>query len=420
MSVNVEIQLINQLLDSGDPNYLARLNVTPSHFTMYRGMVVWIKGFVGQYGTLPTKETVFNEFEDFKILESTDSTDYLIKEVTNARVLTTLRPVIMESAEQLNAENVKEAIQILRSGVEEAQKSFSHTVPRYDWVKDAPSRFEEYMKKHGQTGLAGVSTGVPELDEHTGGWVGDDFILISARLNEGKSLVGNYFGFHAWRSALQTDCDRPILHVSTEMPSVEVAYRLDTLKAHFSNTALTKGQLQDPSLYEGYLSELATKENSYIIMTEQDNDNQPFTVGDIEALVAEYKPRLLIVDQLYDLEDGTGEREIRKKIVNCTRELRRINLSTGTPTIVIAQAGRESAKMARKDPHATPELDQIQESDAPAQKATKAITIKMLAPTLIKLTLKKNRGGKKNLDLYMRVDIDTGFWTPITENEVVF
>jgi replicative DNA helicase len=38
--------------------------------------------------------------------------------------------------------------------------------------------------------------------------------------------------------------------------------------------------------------------------------------------------------------------------------------------MMLAQSGREAAKEARKSSSASPELDQIQESDNPAQKAT--------------------------------------------------
>lgn len=415
-----ELQIINHWINSGEPSFLSRNGLSAKMFIGARHIIDWINDYKEQYGALPSYMTLAGEFEDFVKYESLDSIEFLKKELTNNLLYVEFKPLLMESASKMSADDVLGAIHTMKQGIESIQKNTHSNLTKHDWVKDAEKRYELYMEKHGKDGLGGIPTGIRELDEITGGWKPDDFILVSARLNQGKSLVGNYIGYHAWDTMMKSNVENPVLHISTEMPSLEVSYRLDTLKSHFSNRALSEGKLSDPSLYKEYLADLSKKATSYIILTEDDNGGRQFTPDDIETLIYEHKPSFVIVDQLYDLSDGSNERDIRKKIVNCTRDLRRINLITQTPMLVIAQSGRESAKMARKDPNATPELDQIQESDAPAQKATKVLTLRMLGKDVIKLSLKKNRGGEKDRDMFMRVNIDTGIWDSVNEAEMVF
>ena len=131
-------------------------------------------------------------------------------------------------------------------------------------------------------------------------------------------------------------------------------------------------------------------------------------------------PWLIVIDQLYDLSDGTGEREIRKRIVNISNSIRDINLYTRTPIIWVAQAGRDSAKEAKKDSLVSPELHHVQESDTPAQKSTKVITLRLINNEVFKLSLKKNRGGKRDKDVYLRADIDRGYYGEIEEEALAF
>ena len=204
------------------------------------------------------------------------------------------------------------------------------------------------------------------------------------------------------------------------MPQLEISYRLDTLKRHFSNTALNQGKLQDHELYREYLEELSKKDTSFLILSQEANNGKAFTPNDIRAIIESEKPAFMVIDQLYDISDGTGERDIRKRIVNATSAIRDINLYTRTPTMLIAQAGREAAKNAKKDPTVTPELYEIQESDNPAQKATRVITLRLIGGDLFKLSLKKNRGGRKDVDVFFRVKIDTGIWEEDTVDTSIF
>lgn len=415
-----ELQLVNHWLESKEPNFLATNGIDRSYFIALGDVVEFIENFRDQNkGALPPAELVAVEFDSFQRLTDLAPVEYLVNQVKEAKAYIEFMPVLQEAAKLLNEGKTFESIFKVRQDVDELIKKYSTRGPGYDWVKDAIERYQEYMKKHGKSELAGLPTGIPELDELTGGWLEDDLILLTGRLNEGKSLLGTFFSFKVWMALKKAGIDRPVGYVSTEMSALEVAYRLDTLKAHFSNRALREGRLQDVELYREYLESLSKEKNGFIILSQEQNNFSSFRTTDILAFVESERPAFLCIDQLYDVIDIRGEWDIRKRIVNATREIRNINLTTKTPTMLLVQAGREAAKDGRKNPNATPEADQVQESDAPAQKATRMLSLRRIGDTF-KLSLKKNRSGKKDVDVYLRSDIDTGVYEPITEEELVF
>lgn len=415
-----EMQYITYWLESKDPYYMRKHGIDRTYFIALRDVVEWIENFRDDTkGHLPTIDTVVTQFEEFKKLKDLDPIDYLVNFLKEQKAYMDYRPVLTKNAEMVSEGKTIEAMWTMRNEIDTLLHRYTGKISRYDWVKNALERYEKYMEKHGREGLAGLTTGIRKLDELTGGWRSDDLILLAGRTNEGKSFVGIYFAYMAWRSLQVANMKDPVIYITTEMPELEVAYRLDTLKAHFSNRALNDGKLQDPELYREYLEGLSKLDNSFLLLSEDTNGGKPFTPADIKAIIESEKPAFMVIDQLYDLADGTGERDIRKRIVNVSNQIREVNLYSQTPIMLIAQAGRESAKEAKKDPNASPELYQIQESDNPAQKATKVITLRLIGD-VFKLSLKKNRGGEKDVNVYMKADLDTGIWEETLEEETVF
>jgi replicative DNA helicase len=333
------------------------------------------------------------------------------------------RPLYVNVGNDLDSGgNTIEQMWKMRNELDALLKGYNGSnMQHYDWAKQALERYERYMKNHGREGLAGYSYGIKALDDATGGIKEDDNILLVGRMGEGKSLIGSFFGYKVWVSLQAAGITDPVYYLSTEMPEDEISYRLDTLRSHFSNRGLNEGKLLDPEteLYREYLSELSKRNGSFRIVTTESLGDRAIGVTDIRQIMETENPAFMIIDQLYDIQDDTGERDIRKRIVNVSTGIREANKNTRTPVLNLAQAGRESAKDARKNDKATPELDQIQESDNPAQKATRVITIRKVESTF-KMTLKKNRAGERNKDIFMRAEIDKGFWEEIDEAELYF
>ena len=418
-----ELQLINYWINSKDPSFLEKNELDKSYFISTGDIVEFIIHYILQYKDFPTYELLLSEFGDkFKKFEDLDNLDYLIDKVREKKVYVDYKQAIFQCIELLKEERVYEALNLMQNAVSNLSKTFSSNYSKYDWVQDVDLRFEKYLEKHNKgTQLTGLPTGHPELDNVTGGWLEDDLIILAGRTNEGKSLVSTYFAYTVWEYLHKNNItDRPIVYISTEMSEFEISYRLDTLKAHFSNKALNLGKLSNPEVYKEYLENLKTLKPSFIILTEEHNKGKKFSPLDIRRIIEVERPAFLVIDQLYDLRDVAGEREIRKRIINIVEMLRQINLSTKTPILLVVQANRQAALKSEKSKEETPEIENIQESDNPAQKATKVLTLRKLDAHTIKLSLKKNRSGEKDIDVYFKINIDIGIWEALTDLETKF
>lgn len=415
-----EQEMVNHWLLSGEPYFLHKHGVDRTYFALLQDVVAWIERYRDQMGQkLPSRDTVALEFDVFKKMDELDPIEYVVGKLREQKAYIEYRPLLIENSKLVSEGRTIEAIWQMKEHVDRMARRYAQQVKHYDWVGDAEKRFTSYLERQ-KEGLAGISTGIAGLDELTGGWREDDMILLSARINEGKSLMAVYFAYMAWRSLMKKGSQRPVIIISTEMPQDEVAFRLDTLRAHFSNRALNEGNLPNPADYKDYLSDLSKKSPKLLILTQDDNDGRAFTPLDIQQLILVEQPAFVVIDQLYDIEDPASlNKDYRVQIVRVTRQLREINRSSRVPMLIVAQSGRNAARAARANQDAMPELEDIQESDAPAQKATKVITLRQFGDVL-KMTLKKNRGGKKGQSVFLRADIDKGVYEEILEEEQVF
>lgn len=415
-----EIQIINHWLLSKDFSFLYKKGLDKSYFILLKDVVQWIEDFYKEHNMMPSVETVAEQFEQFEKVTELENVDYLINTLKENKLYAEYKPLLLQHAEKLDSGNIIESLCKLQSDINNLLKKYTGKIKYYDWTKNALDRFEKYMEKHGKGGLGGITSGIKSLDKVTGGWKNDDLITILARTNEGKSYLGIYFAFKAWQSFKAAGITNPVVFISTEMSEDEVAYRLDSLKAHFSNRELNEGRLEDPQLYKEYLEELSKSNTGFLILSEQANGGRPFRPSDIRMIIEKEKPGFVVIDQLYDIVDDGGERDIRKRIVNVVYDIRDINLYTQTPIVIIAQANRDAAKESKKDQTLTPELHHVQESDAIIQKSTRVLSLKLISNNIMKITLRKNRHGEKMKDFYMRVDLDKGIWEESTPEEMVF
>lgn len=85
------------------------------------------------------------------------------------------------------------------------------------------------------------------------------------------------------------------------------------------------------------------------------------------------------------------------------------------PILLLAQANRESEK-DKKSKEETPELHQIEYSDAVGQNATRVISMNVIDGVL-KLSIKKNRYGVVNRDVLLMWNIDYGIIKPLLDED---
>ena len=102
-----------------------------------------------------------------------------------------------------------------------------------DIISQALLRGETFKHKRDAETPWMISTGFEALDQHIGGLAREEeFAVVVARTNQGKSWVVSKMAEHMWTIGLNVG------YISPEMSADAIGYRFDTLHEHFSNSAL--------------------------------------------------------------------------------------------------------------------------------------------------------------------------------------
>lgn len=193
-----------------------------------------------------------------------------------------------------------------------------------------------------------------------------------------------------------------------------MAYRNDTLGMNYTNSQLMRGTIADGD-YTQYINDLETNKElpPYIVVTPVDFGGKMLTVSKLRALIKEYKPDIVGIDQISLMEDERRAKgdQTRTQYTHIAQDLFNMSTEFSIPIIVDAQANRNKADMAKPE---NPELADIGESDGIAQNSSRVIS---LVQTKAGLSLKitKNRYGENNKQLLYVWDIDNGIFSFVTE-----
>jgi len=401
----VELQFLNLILKSKDWGIVKKYRVDNSYFFVHKPVFEFMQNHYQRFSVVPDIYTIKEHFPDFEILSDvSESPEYLVQRLIEQKAYTTLVPFLKEVAD-LTKSSAVDAIQYLKSNLEKIARTINTTFISSNIVKNADERLQEFLNLYKNRDTLGISTGIKSLDDILHGFRAEELILLVARMGQGKTWVLLYLLIQAWMKGY-----RPLLF-SLEMNRTAIGFRFDTLYAHFENSALMTGNLpEDVSRkdYEEYIKSLQDKSDFHVI-TAKDNQGASFTVDVIESLIDEYKPDIVGIDQLSLLSTITPYKSIREKYVEISRELKLLAERKGIPIILVVQANREFVKTRSKKNEDTPELHHIAESDAPAQNADKVISIRRVN-SLLKLSVKKNRGGIEDVDVLLHWDINKGLF----------
>lgn len=351
-----------------------------------------------KYGQVPDKHTILRQFPDFELYEVEESPQALLHEMREYKLATELEPVIRKSAE-LYVESPVNSVNYMMQEIPRLSKLITTDVNLFDYTKSLDMRLADYEMRANIDGMMGIPTGLPSLDADTLGWWRGHLNIVGGRLNEGKTWVGLLFAKTAWEHGYRVG------FWSLESGKDEMAYRLDALIGHFSNKALFGGNLSEEEFeeYKQFLNNLRDK-NPLYIFTNEDNGGERWTAKDIARVVEEQSLDLVVIDQASLMGDSRHSRQIRERFVNIATDCKYCAVETNIPWILLVQLNRLGAKTSQDE---VPGIETIAESDAFGQFADRAILIKQVPP-LMKLALRKNRFGQKDIEYLCRWDVDRG------------
>lgn len=395
----VQLQVLNKVLSSSDNSIIEINNLTEEYFIEYKDEFEFIQNHIREYGNVPDKATFLANFPDFEVLDVTESDRYLIDKIREEYLYYKSVPVVQKIAELLKTD--------ANAAAEYMVSQISNLTPNYssksiDIVAQADERYRQFLERKEHQGEWFFTSGFPELDDIIHGIQrGEEFIVIFARVNQGKSWILGKMCTHVWQLGFNVG------YISPEMSANSIGYRFDTLYKNFSNKGLMRGNdsIKD-SEYEKYINELKQKDNKFIVATPIDFDKR-ITVSKLKNWVKEYKLDMIAVDGITYMTDERYKRGDNKttSLTNISEDLMSMSMELGIPVLVVVQANRSGT--FEQGQSGTPELESIRDSDGIAYNASKSISIRQTGAGL-EIGIKKNRFGAVGGKLIYNWSIDTG------------
>lgn len=405
----VQEQILNYVLAKKDMSILIDNNIDEKYFTDYLEEYEFIKHHYDEYKVVPDLETFCFTFVKFDVLDVNESERYLVNTIREEYLYSKSVPVIKRAAELLKTD-ANAASQYLQSELVNLTPNYS--TPSVDIIHD-DNRIKLFEDKSLHKDKWFIPTGFQELDDIVGGWqMGEEFIVIYARTGQGKSWVLVKSMQHAWLMG------KNVGYISPEMSADKIGYRFDTLNHHFSNTALVRGNQDEISVddYQKYFEELSNKNNKFLVSTPLDF-NKKITVSKLRVWATQNNLDVLAIDGITYLSDERYKRGDNKTITltNISEDLMQLSEELRIPVLVVVQSNRGGVK---EDPNATPDLEDIRDSDGISHNATKVISLRQKDEALL-MEIKKHRDGIFGEKLCYQWDADMGEFVnmPINKTE---
>lgn len=396
----IALQIISKVLETGDNSIIEDNLLTQDYFVGYEKEYNFIQDHKKQYGNVPDKATFLHQFSDIELVEVTESDNYLIDSIREEYLYYKSIPVIQKAAELLKTDS-NAAAEFIINSMKDLQPSYN--LGGIDIVADAGIRYQQFIDRRDKQEDWFFTSGFPELDDQIHGLQrGEEFLVLFARTNQGKSWILGKICTHVWQIGFNVG------YVSPEMGPANIGYRFDTLYQHYSNSGLMGGRDDvDPIAYENYINELSNSKHKFIVSTPLDFDKK-ITVTKIKNWAKKYKLDLIAIDGITYMSDERYKRGDNKttSLTNISEDLMELSIELGVPILVVVQANRSG--VVEKGSSETPELESIRDSDGIAHNASKILSIHQKDRGVLTMTIKKQRFGAVGGKLTYNWDINKG------------
>lgn len=191
----------------------------------------------------------------------------------------------------------------------------------------------ETLRNRDKDTLAGVPSGIIELDKLTGGFQNSDLIIVAARPSMGKTA----FALSVARN-VAVNYKMPVAFFSIEMASTQIILRLISQEAKVDQQKLRTGRINDVE-NKRIVNSLNTLSQTNLFI----DDSSSLTVMELRAkcrrLKTEHGIRLIMVDYLQIMHAPKAESRERE-ISIISQSLKQIAKELDVPVIALAQLNR--------------------------------------------------------------------------------
>jgi replicative DNA helicase len=206
----------------------------------------------------------------------------------------------------------------------------------------------EFLDRSRTGGLAGVSTGLRDLDTMTLG-LSAGLYLLPASTGTGKTALAGQIALHV------AEQHGPVVFVSMELTDVDLGVRLVSVLTNIKKERLVVGGLTDEQHVQVHDAvERMTRSRLYLVY------GSGYTTGDVRAHLLRAqaaegaKPALLVVDYVQLLADQEGDGRSRERNVSAAAKgLKNLSGELGVPVLALVQLNRNRAGRSDKRPTLT-------------------------------------------------------------------
>lgn len=395
----VSLQILSKILQSKSISIVEDNLLTEEQFVGYADEFNYILDHYKEYGNVPDTASFLSKFPEIELVEVSESDRYLVETLQEEYLYYRSIPVIQKAAELLKTDS-NAASEYLIHALKDLEPEYK--LNGVDIIADGQDRLDEYRERKNNQNEWFFTTGFEELDDLIHGLQrGEEFVVLFARLNQGKSWILEKICSHIWEIGFNVG------FISPEMGAINVGYRFDTLYKHFSNKNLMWGGELDEKGYEEYIGNLKESDHKFIVSTPLDF-NRKITVSKLRNWIKKYKLDMIAIDGITYLFDERGKRGDNKttSLTNISEDLMSLSVEMGVPIVTVAQANRGGVAIGENDD--VPELETIRDSDGIGYNASKVISIRQLKNQVLRMGIKKNRFGSVGGKLDYIWDIDIG------------
>jgi replicative DNA helicase len=218
---------------------------------------------------------------------------------------------------------------------------------------------ERVERLAGQKGLAGLSTGFPDLDRVTSGLQAADFLVVAARPSMGKT---NFCLNIARHVALREQV--PVAIFSLEMSQEQLAMRLIAAEADIDGQRLRNGDLTE-EMWQRLTHALGRLGDAPIFIDDSAGLSPLELAAKARALHRRVPLGLVIIDYLQLMSGRSRAENRQQEISEISRSLKGLARELNVPLLTLSQLSR--AVEARNDKR--PMLSDLRESGAIEQDA---------------------------------------------------
>ena len=238
-------------------------------------------------------------------------------------------------------ETVKQRAEALILGASSDTLSRRAVVPPQEWTE----HLVEYLGQARVGGLAGVSTGLRDLDTMTLG-LSPGLYLLAAATGTGKTAIAGQIALHV------AEHHGPVVFVSMELTDVDLAVRLVSVVTNIRKEKLVTGHVTDDEAAQVMTAiERLSRSRLHIVF------GSGYTSADVRAYALQVqaaestRPALVVVDYVQLLRDEEGDGRMRERNVSAAaRGLKDVSGELGVPVLALVQLNRNRATRADKRP----------------------------------------------------------------------